>query len=422
MRSVFLLLFAIAAQGALAQGAPVVVRQSVSPAHGIVIGQRVTLAVDVLFESVMTRPPRVTIPEVPGIQIFRFETQGTTMSDRIDGAPYTGQRFEFALFPRRGGSFTVPPAAVTLLDRDGNPTGTATGSPMRLEVRVPEGVDPSTPVIASTDLRLSETWSRPAGEGVRVGDALKRTILREVVDVPALAMLPVADIAPDGVRVYRKPVAADDRTSRGSLTGRRTDTLTYLFERVGSFVLPAIDQPWWDLDDGRLKQESVPGLTVTVEAALVKQEARSDRSPVSTRSLVLMSASLVLAMIAAWLARWLGPRLAAAGQDIRRRRESSEPAAFRNLRRAATSGAAGETYRAAAAWREHVTDDVRAAADDALDPLERHLFGPGQDAASWTPSDGPILLSRLGRIRRTRSRAGQHRTSSLPPLNPVPHP
>ena len=78
-------------------------RTNVKPEKGAVVGQRVALHVDVLFAGEMTRPPRVVVPETAGAQILRFESQATTMSDRIDGVAYIGQRFEFALYARRGG-------------------------------------------------------------------------------------------------------------------------------------------------------------------------------------------------------------------------------------------------------------------------------------------------------------------------------
>src|SRR5262249_35104002 len=150
---------------------PVVVRTSVKPDTGAVVGQRVSLDVDVMFAGDMPRPPRVVVPEGAGAQILRFETQATTMSDHIDGVSYTGQRFEFALYARRGGSLTVPAAQVTLLDRAGNPTGTAEGQLVTIEIAVPRGIDATQPLIATTRATLQEQWS-PAPKGpFKAGDA-----------------------------------------------------------------------------------------------------------------------------------------------------------------------------------------------------------------------------------------------------------
>ena len=85
-----------------------VIRTTVSPSDGAVIGQAVSVRVTVLFAGDMIRPPFVALPETPGAQIFRFETQGVTVRDRIEGQDYVGQSFEFTLYPRRGGSIAYP--------------------------------------------------------------------------------------------------------------------------------------------------------------------------------------------------------------------------------------------------------------------------------------------------------------------------
>ena len=70
------------------------VRTTVKPESGVVLGQHVRVLVDVMFPGDMPRPPRVSLPEMLGAQILRYETQATTMNDRIDGREHVGQRFD----------------------------------------------------------------------------------------------------------------------------------------------------------------------------------------------------------------------------------------------------------------------------------------------------------------------------------------
>ncbi len=79
----------------------VIVRTTVKPEQGAVLGQHVSVFVDVLLPGEMPRPPQVALGEMPGAQIVRYETQATTMSDTIDGKTYSGQRFESPLCAAR---------------------------------------------------------------------------------------------------------------------------------------------------------------------------------------------------------------------------------------------------------------------------------------------------------------------------------
>lgn len=395
MRRWLVLLALLFAGPALAQQ-PVVVRTGVKPETGAVIGQRVAIHVDVLFADQMPRPPRVVLPEIAGAQILRFESQATTMSERIDDTAYTGQRFEFALYARRGGTFVVPAPQVTLLDRAGNPVGNLSGPTATVEIAVPPGIDPDQPLIATPRATLAEQWSPAPGGNLKAGDALVRLVTREADDVPAMAMPELAFPAPDGVRVYRDPPQSDDRQDRGTVTGRRVDRVTYVFERGGRFVLPGVTQPWWDLAARRLRDETRPAVTVSVAAPPTPPEPWRFFGPVAAL-LVLLAGE-----------RWLEPRLRARQAARRDRWLASEAKAFDDLAGACGTDDVRAIYRAFVAWRQRSPrTDLAAFAER----LEEVLFAE----APWPEGSGRRFLSDL-----KRRRSDTHRqVDALPPLNPV---
>src|SRR4051812_17937532 len=80
-------------------------------------------------------------------------------------------------------------------------TGHLSGTPSKIEVAIPAGVDPSKPVVATTELKLDQRW-QPAPTGAfKAGDALVRTINRQAAGIPGMAMLDLTFAAPPGVRV-----------------------------------------------------------------------------------------------------------------------------------------------------------------------------------------------------------------------------
>src|SRR5262249_16430360 len=245
----------------------VIVRSSLDPASGAVVGQPVRLLVDVLFPGTMPRPPRVQIGDVAGAPVIRFETQAVTMRDQIGDQSYVGQRFEFVVFPRRGGTIDIPAPEVTLIDSSGDPTGSVKGQPQSIAVTVPPGIDASGPVLAAAEATARESWLPDRMNlALKPGDAVKRTIERKAAGVPALGMAGFQFAAPQGVRVYVDPPRVDDRMNRGEVTGSRTDQVTYVFEKPGTYVLPPLDQPWWDLGGKQARNISLPGISVTVAA------------------------------------------------------------------------------------------------------------------------------------------------------------
>ena len=389
MRMVLALLVLLLAAPAVAQQSATV-QTTVKPETGAVIGQRVAVYVDVLFNGEMLRPPRVVLPEVPGAQILRFETQATTLSDHV------GQRFEFALYARRGGTLTVPAPQVTLLDRAGNEIGAVSGAPAQLTIAVPPGVDATQPLIATTRATLNEQWSGAPTSALKAGDALVRTITREADDVPAMAIPALAFPAPEGVRVYVDPPQGEDRQNCGAVTGRRIDKVTYVFETGGRFALPGVVQPWWDLDARRLREEQKPAVAVSVTAPPKPPDPWLFFGP-------------VLALLALLLAdRWLEPRIRAWHEARHARWLASEAKAFHDLAGACRDDDVHAIYRAFTVWRQRAPQrDLTAFAEE----LEAVLFA----GAAWPAGRGRSLLHALRTPPKNRRRAD----SALPPLNPL---
>ena len=389
MRALFAVLLLLLTAPALAQQ-PATVQTTVKPETGAVIGQRVAVYVDVLFSGEMLRPPRVVLPEVPGAQILRFETQATTLSDRV------GQRFEFALYARRGGTLTIPGPQVTLLDRAGNEIGTASGPPAQLRIAVPQGVDATQPLIATTRATLEEQWTPAPTKALKAGDALVRTVTREAEDVPAMAMPALAFPAPAGVRVYVEPPQSEDRQNRGAVTGRRIDKVTYVFEAGGRFTLPGVAQPWWDLEARRLHDETRPAVTVSVTAPPKPPDPWLFIGPVLGLLILLLGDC------------WLEPRVRGWHAARHARWLLSEAKAFDDLAHACRSDDVRAIYRAFTVWRQRTPPpDLAPFAEE----LESALYA----GAAWPPGHGRTFLQSLRALPRSDHRV----ESALPPLNPL---
>jgi hypothetical protein len=402
--------------------AATIVRATLTPEDGGVIGQRLHLLVDVLFRGDMQRPPRVVIPDMPAAQVMRFETQGTNMSDVIDGKTYVGQRFEFAIFPRRAGDLVVPPADVTLLDAGGDEIGTVQGKSIHTHVSLPPGIDASQPVVATRKMALAEHWTPDPKTAFKAGDALVRTITRTADDVPGLAMRDLVFTAPPGVRVYVEPPESIDKVERdGTVRGQRSDRVTYVFEAAGTFAIPAVSQSWWNLDDKRVEKAEGGGVAVIVSAAPISTRMAgwiADPALWLKPSTWLVLASLVAAFAATlWLIARASNWLRAAWYERRCRWAMSEAKAFHDLLAACHAADAPAIYRLFAIWRVRLSRESAVAVLLLAADLERALYGG--EAAPWTAAQSKAFAKALRAIRPNLLQSDAPRPeSALPPLNP----
>jgi hypothetical protein len=397
-----------------------IVRTTLDPREGAVVGQHMALYVDVLFPGDMPRPPRVAIPDMPGAQVMRFESQATTIRDTIDGTAYVGQRFEFAVFPRRKGPLAIPPAAITLLDRAGDVTGQAAGQPVQETIVAPEGIDANAVVVATEKLTLEQIWKPDPAGPFHPGDALVRTITRTATDIPALAMRDLAFPAPAGVRVYVDAPVSQDQSNRGTITGKRIDRATYVFEKAGTFDLPAVDQLWWNLADKQVEKATGKAATVLVKAGPTPATAPADGATASTPVRPAVGATIAAVMILAILLLAIFWRRARARVASRRAaRALSEPVAFDALARACGNGDAATIYRALTNWRSRLPSSWPTPPD--ARPLEAALFSVDAGGQpTWSRAKAHELLTRLRRFRHDCvSQSPRSAQPSLPPLNPL---
>ena len=379
--------------------------------RAVVVGQQARLLVDVYFLNDMPHPPRVGVPAMGGAQVFRFESQATTVSRQIGGSSYVGQRFEFDVYPRRAGILTVPPVAVTLLGQGGATTGTVIGSGQQLLAKLPAGFDASQPVIASPEVTLRQRWSSSATKG-RIGDAVTRTVTRTAAAVPGSSFGDILAPVPQGVMAYLDPPIIDDRIERGEVTGIRTDRVTYVFQQSGNQALPGISQKWWNVDDGRAETLERPGLSVAILEGEPAPSPKGGRA-LGPKTILVLAISLCLALLELVIVLWRFRRAKLLSDPSR-----SEEGAFRQLRKQCRLGKALEAYRAWRIWRDYrPASDLNAAIRSSVTELESAVFGH----TVWTRSAAMRLEFAVHDVRISRGARGRRLPGRrrLPSLNPI---
>jgi hypothetical protein len=155
------------------------------------VGEKVLLRVDVLAKDSWAQLQRIDYIDVDGAYILRLESQGTRLNEVIEGASYSGQRYEFMIFAQRPGKLTVPPTAVDVaVTKWGVGAGTKVhrlSLPMvELSARMPPGMEGSHGLISTTDLIVDQRWN-PEADAAKVGDAIARTITLRAVDQSGMA-------------------------------------------------------------------------------------------------------------------------------------------------------------------------------------------------------------------------------------------
>jgi hypothetical protein len=234
-----------------------------------------------------------------------------------------------------------------------------------------------------------------------------------------------------GVGIYPDEPVVQDAVDRGSLVeGRRTESVTYVFEREGHYVLSDVTVTWWDLGEKRLHREVLPGLHVRVVLAGPATAACVSTSAPASRPWPWWLGIVVAVGVAAVGA---GPYWRQAirvhYQAWTLARDHSEAAYFRRFTTAARTGDAHRTLNALLRWLDRLEAGTAPAqlghfvqryGDEAVrheaQRLERLVATGRQEAWDAVPLLRGMTQARQRCLQANRRQSA--RRTVVPPLNP----
>jgi len=390
------------------------------------VGQKVTFVLDVLakdgWATINTLPPI----EVSGAYLHRYETQGTRLNENIEGANFTGQRYELLLFAQRPGDLTIDPFPVEVSVKTwGADAATKveklTTEPVILEVLMPEGISLSEYIPATKKLEATQSWSTES-KVYQAGDVVEMTITRKGEDVSAMVFPPFPPVSIDGMTCYPAQPDVNDSFNRGVLTGTRVDRLSCIFEKEGEFILPDIEVTYWEVTEEKLETILLAGAKFTVEGSGQEHSVGSQIMDTKPANQVYWYLLLCIAVLSAVLVNFRG-QLSTYIQNRRELRRNSEKFLFARLEAVARSGNKEKMLSAVMCWLDRLpglakparlTEFIAKAGDDKLRLLLKNL----EQKESWSVEECQTLQRELkkGRKNYLQTTTKEADKTDLPPV------
>ena len=425
--------------GTAAFAADPFVRATVNADGTIRPGQQIRIDVEVFVPNFFMSSPQFPVFDLPNA-IVTLSDAADNLNQAVNGESFAGIRRTYLVTPQAGGSYTLPPVEISFAYAA--VPGEATQAKLTLpptEFTV-EGVaagGASGAAATAARVTLAQTFD-PAVKELTVGDALVRTVTVGADGMQAM-MIPEPDFyAPDGVKIYRHdPALVDEKSPRGDFVGgRRTDTVTYLFEKAGTYMLPAVELTWINPVTGKAETESAPAIDISVVEAVTPQAAIAPPAAASRtvpevfryawKTWVPVALTGIVALAALlWLVLSRLPRALSALKARRIQGEHSEPAYFRRFQQACLHNGDVDIYARLDEWARKsrvgsLTDWLSRhgdkAVNDAYSSLNASVFGAHQAGGVDRPKlAAGFAAARKAWLRRQSVHPGRH---ALPPLNP----
>lgn len=393
---------------------------TIDAADKIVSGQQVHVTVDVYAPDFFTLPPQFPLFEVPNALVTLPEERAQNLSKTIDGIQYSGIRRRYAVVPEIAGSYALPTIRIEFAySIDGKATpGHAETAPVTFTA---EGAA----AFAARHLTIEQTFDRDP-KTLKTGDALVRTITITAEDTQAMMMPPLqAQTSPSLTQYAKTPDIQDDvPIGRGS-GSRRTQAFVYTAAAEGSFDIPTIAYPWFDLDAKQEEQASLPAIEVLVAAAppkagIAPSPLQETKTPFEHRQRLTLGVVAILAAASAiWVARGLPHATASWFAVVRLQIRQSRRYRLRQLRRIILSASLPQVHAGLHQWARAEgfrTLHAWAATGDPALPVEIGKL----ESALFSGKTGTFDRRHTARLVTTAGGRAKtrNRRSALPELNP----
>jgi hypothetical protein len=217
-----------------------------------------------------------SITELQLDNAFVKPLQQNSFQRTIDGRPWLVHEVRYAIFPEHSGTLVIP--AQTFSAREGQARRgffdlggggrqlRRSTEALTIEVLPRPDTFPAGTWLPARQLTLEESWST-APEQLRAGESATRTIRILGEGLQGAQLPPVMFPATEGLKYYPdQPVITDTEVATG-LLGSRQDSAAVVPTRAGTWTIPEIRIPWWDIESGEVRYAVLPGREITVAAA-----------------------------------------------------------------------------------------------------------------------------------------------------------
>ena len=359
--------------------------------------------------------------DIPDAVVENLERR--SFQRRVGNRTWLVTELRYAVYPQKSGALRIP--AIGFTAREVQPGRSLLGArlgrrlrmasePLEIDVKSVPSSFPGEVWLPARALTLEENWSiDPAS--LNVGDSTTRTLTLTARGLQGSQLPPLSSVQgavniPE-LRFYPDQESIDQSELAEGLQGRRVQSEALVARSGGTWTLPEIRVPWWNIETDRLEFATLPARTVVVTAIQSADQTndptiRPSAAPAGTTLplwLWVVSAAGWLVSLALGILLWLGSRHTAdrspppGGATAK---SGSVRQALVEIRKAAAQEDAALLRKAILQWADHHHDQgfsslealARVSTESLatrLRAVDRSLYGDG-DGELTSALDGLI--------------------------------
>ena len=311
--------------------------------------------------------------DIPDAVVENLERR--SFQRRVGNRTWLVTELRYAVYPQKSGALRIP--AIGFTAREVQPGRSLLGArlgrrlrmasePLEIDVKSVPTSFPGEVWLPARALTLEENWSIDPAL-LNVGDSTTRTLTLTARGLQGSQLPPLSSVQgainiPE-LRFYPDQESIDQSELAEGLQGRRVQSEALVARSGGTWTLPEISVPWWNIETDRLEFATLPARTVVV-TAIQSADQTNDRtiapsaSPAGTNLppwLWAVSATGWLVSLALGMLLWLNRRNATGHSPTpsgATAKSGSVRQALVEIRKAAAQGDAALLRKAVLQWAD----------------------------------------------------------------------
>lgn len=252
------------------------ISMDVSPKQ-VMVQQQALITIRI-YQAIRLNQAQLSEPKADHAIIERLGDD-STYQKRENNRSWRVTERRYALFPQQSGHIDIDP-----IQLDGGAlTGGASFFQSARSIRVRSNalsLDVSgipadwgaTDWLPARQVRIEESWPQSTAP-YKVGEPITRTLTLRADGLSSSQLSEFSHDLPDHLKAYPdKPVLKDDKL-RDGVHGMRQEKIAIMPMRPGTYILPEIDVPWWNVNSGQMELAKLPARTFKVTGAVVPAPA-----------------------------------------------------------------------------------------------------------------------------------------------------
>ncbi|KGJ89643.1 BatD family protein [Colwellia psychrerythraea] len=234
-----------------------------------IVGQALVVSIEVATNRWFATGTRVQSFTLTDVVMQTNNITTINGSKRVKGQSWATQTHEITLYPTLAGSYLLPEIKVDVsvnTENDGIISGVLMTQEAGFTINLPEALIGIDNFIVSPEVSLSIDGQFDSDNPYSIGEAITQTITITASNTPAM-MIPEVNLTniskanekiTEGISIYHKPAKVFDKSNRGTLSGSRVESFTYIFEKPGDYVLAEQILYWWNSQTNTLETLQIP--------------------------------------------------------------------------------------------------------------------------------------------------------------------